>query len=60
MLMGMPAVTLADLPGRVINLRPAFLSAAASHASALIPEPLLTRHLASVAARAAFVLPGDG
>jgi 2-polyprenyl-6-methoxyphenol hydroxylase-like FAD-dependent oxidoreductase len=38
----------AALIGRVINLRPSFLSAVASHASALIPEPLLTRHLASV------------
>jgi 2-polyprenyl-6-methoxyphenol hydroxylase-like FAD-dependent oxidoreductase len=45
------------LLGRLVNLRPAFLSAAASHASALIPEPVLTRHLASVAARTAFVLP---
>ncbi len=50
----------AALIGRVINLRPAFLSAIASHASVLIPEPLLTRHLASVAARAAFVLPSGG
>ena len=46
------------LIGRVVNVRPAFLSAAASYASALIPEPLVSRHLASVAARAAFVLPG--
>jgi 2-polyprenyl-6-methoxyphenol hydroxylase-like FAD-dependent oxidoreductase len=45
--------------GRVINAHPACLSAAASHASALIPEPLLTRHLASVASRSAFVLPRD-
>jgi hypothetical protein len=28
-------------------------------ASALMPEALLTRHLASVAARSAFVLPDD-
>jgi 2-polyprenyl-6-methoxyphenol hydroxylase-like FAD-dependent oxidoreductase len=47
----------AALIGRVINLRPAVLSAAASHASTLIPESLLTRHLASIAARDAFVLP---
>ncbi len=45
------------LLGRAVNLRPAFLSVAASRATALIPEALLTRHLASVAARAAFVLP---
>jgi 2-polyprenyl-6-methoxyphenol hydroxylase-like FAD-dependent oxidoreductase len=48
------------LIGRVVNLRPALLSAAASRASALVPESLLTRHLASVAARTAFVLPDDG
>jgi glycine/D-amino acid oxidase-like deaminating enzyme len=50
----------AALIGKVINLRPAFLSAVASHASVLIPEPLLTRQLASVAAGAAFVLPRLG
>jgi 2-polyprenyl-6-methoxyphenol hydroxylase-like FAD-dependent oxidoreductase len=43
--------------GRVINLRPTFLSAAASRASVLVPEAMLTRHLASVAARTAFALP---
>lgn len=43
--------------GRVINMRPAVLGAAASKASALIPEALLARHLASVAGRSAFVLP---
>jgi 2-polyprenyl-6-methoxyphenol hydroxylase-like FAD-dependent oxidoreductase len=48
------------LIGRVINLRPAFLSAAASRATGLVPEPLFTRHLAAVAARSAFVLPADG
>jgi 2-polyprenyl-6-methoxyphenol hydroxylase-like FAD-dependent oxidoreductase len=47
----------AALIGRVINLRPALLSALASHATVLIPDALLTRHLAAVAARAAFVLP---
>jgi 2-polyprenyl-6-methoxyphenol hydroxylase-like FAD-dependent oxidoreductase len=50
-------VRVAALIGRVINLRPAFLSAAASYASTLIPESLLTRHLASIAARDAFALP---
>ena len=45
------------LIGKVVNLRPSLLSAAASRATVLIPEALLTRHLASVAARSAFVLP---
>ncbi|MEB3983572.1 FAD-dependent oxidoreductase [Mycobacterium sp. 663a-19] len=45
------------LIGRVVNLRPAFLSAAASRATALVPEAVLTRHVASVAARSAFALP---
>ena len=43
--------------GRIVNLRPAALSGAASRASALIPERVVTRHLASIAARSAFVLP---
>ena len=43
--------------GRVVNLRPPVLSAAASRATALIPEAVLARHLASVAGRSAFVLP---
>jgi 2-polyprenyl-6-methoxyphenol hydroxylase-like FAD-dependent oxidoreductase len=47
------------LIGRVVNLRPALLSAAASRASVLVPEAVLTRHLASVAARSAFAMPGD-
>lgn len=47
----------AALIGRVINLRPAFLSAAAARATVLVPEGALTRHLASVAARSAFVVP---
>lgn len=45
--------------GRVVNMRPAALSGLASRATALIPEAVLTRHLASVAGRSAFVLPGD-
>jgi 2-polyprenyl-6-methoxyphenol hydroxylase-like FAD-dependent oxidoreductase len=48
------------LIGKVLNLRPAFLSAAASRATVLVPEALLTRHLASVAARSAFVSPTGG
>jgi 2-polyprenyl-6-methoxyphenol hydroxylase-like FAD-dependent oxidoreductase len=45
--------------GRIVNLRPAFLSALASRATVLGPEALLTRHLAAVASRSAFVLPTD-
>ena len=45
------------LLGRIVNLRPAFLSAAASRASVLVPEAVLTRHLAAVASRSAFLLP---
>jgi 2-polyprenyl-6-methoxyphenol hydroxylase-like FAD-dependent oxidoreductase len=45
--------------GQMVNLRPALLSAAATRATALAPEALVTRHLATVAARSAFVLPGD-
>ncbi|GBE65069.1 salicylate hydroxylase [Mycobacterium sp. MFM001] len=47
----------AALIGRVINARPAILSAVASRASVLVPEAVLTRHLASVAARSAFAVP---
>ncbi|MGP4057697.1 FAD-dependent oxidoreductase [Mycobacterium sp. 4D054] len=43
--------------GRIVNLRPAALSGLASRASTLIPEWAVTRHLASIAAGAAFVLP---
>ena len=45
------------LIGQVVNLRPAFLSALASRATVLGPEMLVTRHLAAVASRSAFVLP---
>ena len=40
--------------GKVVNLRPAVLSAAVSRATALVPEAVLTRHLATVASRSAF------
>lgn len=43
--------------GRVLNARPAALSAAASWGSALLPERFVTAHLASIAARSAFTLP---
>jgi 2-polyprenyl-6-methoxyphenol hydroxylase-like FAD-dependent oxidoreductase len=46
-----------QLIGRVVNLRPAALSALASRATVLIPEAVVGRHLASVAARSAFALP---
>jgi 2-polyprenyl-6-methoxyphenol hydroxylase-like FAD-dependent oxidoreductase len=45
------------LIGRVVNLRPAFLSGLASRATVLIPEAVVGRHLAWVAARSAFTLP---
>lgn len=43
--------------GRLVNVRPAVVGAAVMRASAVVPEATLTRHLASVAARSAFVLP---
>ena len=46
------------LIGRVVNLRPAVLSALASRATVVLPEVVVTRHLASIAAAAAFRLPG--
>jgi 2-polyprenyl-6-methoxyphenol hydroxylase-like FAD-dependent oxidoreductase len=45
------------LIGRIVNLRPALLGAAVTRATALVPEAVLTRQLASVAGRSAFVLP---
>lgn len=45
------------LIGRVLNLRPAVLSATLSRATVLAPEFVVTRHLASIAARSAFALP---
>jgi 2-polyprenyl-6-methoxyphenol hydroxylase-like FAD-dependent oxidoreductase len=43
--------------GRIVNLRPAALSAVASRLTAVVPEAVLTRHLAGVAGRSAFRLP---
>ncbi|KWX66225.1 FAD-dependent oxidoreductase [Mycobacterium sp. NAZ190054] len=43
--------------GRIVNLRPAVLGGLASRATAVIPEWVVTRHLAWIAAGAAFVLP---
>lgn len=45
------------LIGQLVNVRPAFLGAIAMRASGLIPEAVLVRHLAAVAAGPAFVLP---
>jgi 2-polyprenyl-6-methoxyphenol hydroxylase-like FAD-dependent oxidoreductase len=47
------------LIGQIVNLRPALLGSLASRATVLAPEALMTRHLATVAARSAFVLPSD-
>ena len=54
-----PLVRESKLIGRIVNLRPAFLSGLAGRATVLAPEALMTRHLATVAARSAFVLPSD-
>ncbi|WP_029112782.1 FAD-dependent oxidoreductase [Mycobacterium sp. URHB0044] len=48
------------LLGEIVNVRPSFVGAAVMRASALVPEALLTRHLASVASRSAFALPQGG
>jgi 2-polyprenyl-6-methoxyphenol hydroxylase-like FAD-dependent oxidoreductase len=47
------------LIGQVVNVRPAFLSGLLGRATILIPEAMVTRHLAAVASRSAFVLPSD-
>jgi len=47
------------LVGQIVNLRPAVLSGLVGRATVLAPEALMTRHLATVAARSAFVLPSD-
>lgn len=43
--------------GRIVNLRPALLSAAAIRATVLVPEAVLTRHMATVSSRSAFTTP---
>jgi 2-polyprenyl-6-methoxyphenol hydroxylase-like FAD-dependent oxidoreductase len=45
------------LIGQLVNVRPAVLGALAMRASSLVPEAVLVRHLAAVAAGRAFVLP---
>jgi 2-polyprenyl-6-methoxyphenol hydroxylase-like FAD-dependent oxidoreductase len=52
-----PLIMKSALLGQIVNLRPPLLSAAASWASRLAPEALLTRHMAAVAARSAFAMP---
>jgi 2-polyprenyl-6-methoxyphenol hydroxylase-like FAD-dependent oxidoreductase len=47
------------LLGRLVNVRPAFLGAALMRGSGLMPEAVLTRHLASIASQSAFALPDD-
>jgi 2-polyprenyl-6-methoxyphenol hydroxylase-like FAD-dependent oxidoreductase len=54
-----PLVRESRLIGEIVNVRPAFVGAALMRASALAPEAVLTRHLASVASRSAFALPDD-
>jgi 2-polyprenyl-6-methoxyphenol hydroxylase-like FAD-dependent oxidoreductase len=44
--------------GQIVNLPP-LLSAAATRVTVLAPEALVTRHLATIAARSAFALPTD-
>jgi 2-polyprenyl-6-methoxyphenol hydroxylase-like FAD-dependent oxidoreductase len=46
------------LIGQIVNLRPALLGGLAGRATVLAPDALMNRHLAEVAARSAFVLPG--
>ncbi|WP_319437452.1 FAD-dependent oxidoreductase [Mycobacterium sp. RTGN5] len=48
------------LIGRLVNLRPVALGALASRATVVLPESVVTRHLASIAAGSAFRLPGIG
>jgi 2-polyprenyl-6-methoxyphenol hydroxylase-like FAD-dependent oxidoreductase len=43
--------------GKIVNLRPAVLSAVAIRATVLVPEAVLTRHMATVSSRSAFTTP---
>ncbi|OBF30860.1 FAD-binding monooxygenase [Mycobacterium sp. ACS1612] len=47
------------LIGQIVNLRPALLSGFVGRATKLVPEVVMSRHLATVAARSAFLLPGE-
>ena len=51
------AIRWKDGSWQLVNLRPALLSAAVSRATALMPEVVMMRHLATIAARSAFQLP---
>lgn len=53
----LPLVRESRMIGRALNLRPDLLSAAASRATVAIPEAIVARHLAGIAARSAFRLP---
>ena len=46
--------------GKAINVRSDLLSSLVSRSTAMVPEVVLMRHLASIAARTAFALPGAG
>lgn len=54
----LPIVRESQRIGQVLNLRPEWLGSAAAHASALVPERALARHLSALASRDAFALPG--
>ena len=54
-----PLIRESALIGRVVNLRPAVLSAAAGRATVFAPEALVTRHLAALASRTAFAMPTE-
>lgn len=52
-----PLARQSKLIGQIVNVRPPFLGAFAMRASKVVPEAILTRHLATIAARSAFDLP---
>jgi 2-polyprenyl-6-methoxyphenol hydroxylase-like FAD-dependent oxidoreductase len=52
-----PLIRESAMLGRIVNMRPAAMSAIASWASWAVPEALLTRHLAAIASRNAFKMP---
>jgi 2-polyprenyl-6-methoxyphenol hydroxylase-like FAD-dependent oxidoreductase len=54
-----PVVRESKMIGQLVNVRPAVLSTLALRATVLVPEALLSRHMAAVSARSAFVLPSD-
>jgi 2-polyprenyl-6-methoxyphenol hydroxylase-like FAD-dependent oxidoreductase len=55
-----PLIRESALLGRIFNLRPAWASAVLVRSSVLMPEALLTRHLAMIASRDAFSLTERG